>query len=120
MPESLSNRVSAYVALGAQPLGMKADHCLQRDAAYLVVFGYRVHNAEATAEDTLADAVDAFVTQFYSDRQTGQGLFASATTEVESGELDLTLAGGPEYQISAGQEFRTFPIMVTATQRQNI
>lgn len=118
-PESLSNRVSAYVALGAQPQGQKAGGLLERNGEMLVVFGYRVKGAEATAEETLADFIDAFTTQFYADRKNGAGLFDSATTQVQTGELDMTLARSPEYMALAGQEYRLFPIIVTATQRAN-
>jgi hypothetical protein len=117
VPESLANTVSVYVALAGQPLiPDKATQLLHRDAQFLVVFGYRVQGAEATAENVIADAIDAFVSQFYADRSSGAGLFAAATTDVISGDLDLTLAASPEYQISAGQEYRRYPLLVSAGQ----
>ncbi len=119
-PESMTNTVSAYVALGGQPIRAdRATQLLERQTQFLVVFGYRVKGAEATAENVLSDIVDAFVARFYTDRASGAGLFASAATDVETGELDLTLSSSPEYQVSAGQEYRRYPLLVSATQLAN-
>jgi hypothetical protein len=116
-PESMSNRVSAYVALGGHSIESDEFRELERQQRYLVVFGYRVQNAEATAEDTIADAVDAFEMAFFSARAAGTGLFATATTQVEDGALDVAGADSPEYAAYAGQEFRLYPLVVTVVQR---
>lgn len=119
VPEGFGRTVNAYVAVGPQTPIDKAGGLLQRETTFFVGLGYEVAQAEATAEDTLADMLDAFLTQFYADRKNSAGLFAKATTHVESGELDLSLAGTPQYQVMAGQEFRVFPILVRVTQQAN-
>jgi len=119
VPESLSNRVSAYVTVSGQRIIDKASGLLQREADYFIEIGYRVQGAEATAETTVAAALDDFVADFYAARKNGTGLFLEATTQVKSGSLDLSLASSPEYRILAGQEYRLQPIVVTVVQYAN-
>lgn len=119
-PESFSTRVSAYVTVAGQRIIDKAGGLLQREADYFCAFGYRVAGAEATAETTLAAAVDSFVAAFYAARAARTGLFAVATTQVLSGTLDLSLASAPEYRTVAGQEYRILPFLVTVTQQATI
>jgi hypothetical protein len=118
VPESFDHIFSAYVAMGGQPLITdKATQLVQRETQFLVVFAHKVKGNETPAENTIADALDVFVTQFLYDRANGVGLFARDITDVLSGDLDVTLAATPEYQISAGQEVRRYPLLVSATQR---
>lgn len=116
-PESLPTRVSAYVTLGGHTIDSDEFHGLERVARYLVVFGYRVMGAESTAEATIAAAVDAFEVAFFAARLAGTGLFATATTQVEDGGLDVSGADSPEYAVYAGQEYRLYPLLVTVSQR---
>lgn len=113
-PESLSKRVSAYVAVVGQQVSDKPAGVLRREARYFVGLGYRVSGAEATAETDLATFLDAFLTAFYADRETR--LNGTCT----NCWLDLSLADDPQYQVTAGQEFRLYPFIVIAVQQQNV
>lgn len=116
-PDAAGTKVSAYVTLGAQPVVNEASGgLLKRETRCFVGFAYRVAGADAadvaTAETTLAAAVDAFIRAFYADRSLG-GV-------VESAALDLSVADQPEYRITAGKEYRIYPLFVTTTQRETI
>lgn len=114
-PESWSNVVTVYAAVGAQRIIDKTSGGnLQRQSDVYVEFGYRVAGAEATAEDTLADYLDSFITGFYTDRKT------HFTGVAESGWLDLSLAGSPDYVRVAGKETRTYPLIATAVQQVTV
>lgn len=117
VPESLSNTVDAYITVGGHTIDSEEFGENRRDTHFWVVFGYRVHGAEATAEDTLADYIDAFEAAFFTARHGGTGLFDHATTGVEDGLLDASVADSGDYLAFAGQEFRTWPYLVTVVQR---
>jgi len=104
-----AGRLCAYVGLAGQSVSRPTlRKRLERRANYFVGLVYRVAEAEAKAEQTLAAVLDALVMAFYADTTLG-GTAADAT-------LDLTLADRPEYADLVGQEYRTFPVMVTVTQ----
>lgn len=110
VPESVDNRLCAYVALAGQRVGRPTLRVMERKANYFVGLVYRVQGAEATAETTLAETLDALVLALDADRTLGG-------TAVNI-ELDLSLADRPEYRDLAGQEYRNYPVMVTVTQHQ--
>jgi hypothetical protein len=112
-PESLSKRVSAYVAVGGntQPISDRITGVLSDERAWFVGFGYRVADAERDAELALAAFVDAFARAFYANRTLG-GLIQS------NPRLDFSLTRDPRYEVRAGQEFRVLPVLVIGTQRE--
>lgn len=121
-PESFGNQVTGYVTVGADRPGDKSvsGPVLERWHDYFCAFGYGVEGAEQTAELVMARAIDRLVKRFYVDRQAGAGLFVTATTQVSSGELDLSLGNSPEYQVWAGAEQRVYPFLVGVRQRANV
>lgn len=108
VPESIGQRVYAFITAGGAVTGRKAAGVMYRDQRYRVVFVYRLDGAEATAEATLMALVDAFLAALHAD------LTLAATCE--GIEIDAGLADAPEYQIRAGKEFREWPLVVTARQ----
>lgn len=108
-PESVGPRVSSYVTMGGQHPGRKATGVVQRETRFLCMFAYRVDGAEATAETTLMNLVDAFFTALFADLTLGG--------TVMSLEADSQAADEPEYQLRAGKEYREYPVVVTVTQR---
>lgn len=108
VPVTVGPSVSAYVTAAGQPMGRKTSGTTFRDMRFNCTLAYRVDNAEATAETTLMDLLDAFVDAVNADLTIG-GVCKSA-------DVDLTLADTPQYFIRAGKEFREYPILVTLRQ----
>ena len=111
VPENLPKRASAYIALGSQPILLKATGVAQRDARYQVTFGYRVGGAEAAAELTIAGWLDAFLQELLDD------LTLAGTCE--GLDFDTSLADAPGYEKFAGLENRLYPVVVACRQRTN-
>ncbi len=111
VPESLPNRVCAFITMGPQPTTDKNAGLLQCLAQYQVTFAYKVAGAEDAAELALADILDGFKAAFFAARKTNGVL--------KGMQLDLTLANAPQYLAVAGQEFRQYPVAVTAKQEAN-
>lgn len=108
VPVTASKRVTAFVVAAGQVVTRKTTGTTARDARYNCTLAYRVDGAEVTAETTLMDLVDAFITALEADQTLG-GVCKSL-------EIDLTLADTPEYFIRAGKEFREYPVIVTLRQ----
>ena len=111
VPQSLGNAVCAYITLGGQRPFDKAGGLRQREMQYRVVFAYRVAGDVATAEETIADLLDALETALYADRTLGG--------TVESLEADFSAASEPRYVATAGMEFREYPVAVIVKQSRN-
>jgi len=111
VPQSLSYRVSAYITIGGQQPKDTAGGLRSRWANYRITFAYRVGGAEDTAEEAIADLLDALETALYQDRTLGG--------TVESLEADWSAADDPRYAPVAGSEFREYPVMVSVKQSRN-
>jgi hypothetical protein len=110
VPESLSGRVGAYVALGGSDAVDEATNLLQRRLRYFVAFAYAVEGHEETAEAAVAGFVDGFQTALLQERATRMGGL------VDSVEWNFALGDSPEYQPIAEREYRVLPVVVTVTQ----
>lgn len=110
-PESVGPRLAAYVAAASQTIADKATNVLQREQRYFIGLTYAVEGSEGTAEEALADALDALITAVYNDRTLAGAVYDA--------RLDFALADQPTYQVAAGLEVRVYPVMVICTQRQN-
>lgn len=109
VPESFPSRVSAYVAVGVPNVERESfGGEIRMDAFYYVGLGYAIEGAEETAEDDLADTLDAFVRAIEADPSVG-GVFA---------ELNYGPAGQAEYVTSVGQEFRHVRFVLEGQQRE--
>lgn len=103
IPESLANRVTAAVTVGDQRPSDKAAGYHETEVSFFIEFAYRVQGAEATAEDTIADWVDALKEAWLADRRLG-GV-------VRTSELDFSLTREPLYRGIAGKEHRIYPVI---------
>lgn len=113
VPESLGNQVVAYLTVGAQTMaGIRAGGHQTWEQRFRVTFGYRVAGAEPTAERKVAQFIDALRKSIMDDRKMGGA--------VDSAEVDLSLADGPEYESAAAQEFRRYPVVVVTRQSETI
>lgn len=108
VPESIGRRVYGIVTAAGQSIVSKTTGTLRRSARYNCTLVYRVDGSEATAEEALMDALDAFLTALYADRTLG-GRCKDLT-------IDASLADTPEYQLRAGKEYREYPVIVTVMQ----
>jgi hypothetical protein len=108
-PQSVGPRVSAWVSLGGHQMMRKATGITQRETRVMVMFCYRIDDAEDTAETTLAGLVDDFMAAVHDDLTLG-GAVVDARTESPA-------ADEPDYQLRAGKEYREYPVIVVATQR---
>lgn len=111
VPESLSHAVCAYVTLGGQRPYDKASRLRARDMTYRITLAYRVRGDEGSAEDAIADLLDALEDALYADRTLGG--------TVESLEANFSAADDPRYVPVAGQEYREYPVLVTVKQQRN-
>jgi hypothetical protein len=111
VPESLASKLSAYVYFRKYPPTNKTNDLLQRKVDYYILFGYRVSNDEAGAEFALGDVLDAFDSAFYALRAGGLNGKVADCGEAQIGERE-------EYEVYAGQEFRSHPVRIETTQYQ--
>lgn len=112
-PTSLDKRLSAYVACAGQvPIRKATDGLLQRRARYLVVLGYRTGGDAAAAELALPAVIDALTRALAADPTLG-GTAEDATLDASGGD-------SIEYRPYAGQEFRQYPLVIEATQRETV
>jgi hypothetical protein len=111
VPESFPSRVSAYVAVGVPNVEREAfGGQIRVDATYYVGLGYATEGAEETAENDLADALDAFVRAIEANPSVG-GVFA---------EVDYGPAAPAEYATVVGQEFRHVRFVLVGQMRENV
>ena len=108
VPQSIGERVCAYITLGGQRTVDKAAGLRQREMQYRIVLVYRVGGDVESAEETIADLLDALEAALYADRTLGG--------TVESLEADFSAASDPRYVATAGLEFREYPIVVIVKQ----
>jgi len=110
-PLSFANGVAAYVTSGGSTVRPKLiGRVDERELRVRVVFSCRVGTDPAAAEATLNGLVDDFARAVGADPSLGGTVSRSA--------LDAALADAPEYALVAGPEFRVYPMVVTAYQRQ--
>jgi hypothetical protein len=104
IPESIAEKVTASVSVGSRHPNDRMTGYHETQVNFFVEFAYRVKGAEANAEDTLADWLDAFEEAWLIDRTLG--------ATVRESKLDFSLAAEPTYRPTAGVEFRVYPVVV--------
>lgn len=107
-PKNIDAKVSAFLNLTGQTFTDKAVGVVQRTTYFYIGWAYRVADAQDNAELVLAAWVDSFASQFYANRKL-QGT-------VDTADLDFSIAMQPQYQMTAGREFRIYPCLVIAKQ----
>lgn len=116
-PLTLPYAVSAFISVGAHPVAdFATSGRLDRSGEFWITFGYRIGDASATAEDTLADVLDEFMRRFFDERKDATPLGGT----VEDMELDMSPASAAEYRPMGGQEFRLYPVIVRVRQTHTV
>jgi len=108
VPESASTRLSAYVTVGSQSPERKTSATVVRWTRYMVLLAYRVDNNEQSAEQALAAAVEGIQAAIQNDLTLG--------SVAADAEIDLGLADDPQYRMTAGREYREYPIIIALKQ----
>ncbi len=112
VPDSIEAGAVAYVALLGQNVPMKVQGVIRRAARIMVTLAYRVIGAEANAEAKLAANIDEIILAYFADRTLGG--------TCQNSEIDLSIPDAPDYRALAGQEYRMYPIVITAFQDHTV
>lgn len=123
-PESLTNRISAWVTVGdpgeitAREVGV-----YELDVNLIAWFGYVVEGSEQAAEAMLADYITELVRRMIRNRmETVTGNSVTVTRNLNGSVARMGLpqaaAGIADYTLFAGQETRTYPLGVRVIQRE--
>lgn len=124
-PESLSNRISAWVTIGDPgEIRPMTTGVYDLDVNLVVWFGYTVEGSEAAAEAQLADYVSGLVRALIQNRKgtvTGNAVTVTMNLNgtVDRMSLPQAAAGISDYTMMAGQETRTYPLGIRVVQREN-
>lgn len=113
VPESFPAAISAYVAVGLPTVERwAAGGMVHVKNLYFVGFGYAIGGAEETAEDNLADTIDAFIRAVEADPSVG-GVFKQILWVAQGQAV-------PEYQPVVGQEHRVVQFVLEGQQDETI
>lgn len=111
VPESIPNRVVAYVSAGGFETRVKNVGGISTVVLrYRVTFAYRVMGAEDDAETTMLGAALAYAAALEDDRTLGGTCNAA--------DLDASVADAPPYVLVAGDEYRLYPTVVSVTMQR--
>jgi hypothetical protein len=122
-PESLSNRIQAWVTLGDPGvIEMERAGGVYRMPFTLVAWmGYVVEGAESAAEAQLGDYVTDLTRRLMQNRKNAvDGVAVNLNGSVDMLGLPHAAAGSADYTMMAGSETRTYPLGVEVVQRENI
>mgnify|MGYP000712233498 FL=1 len=121
-PESLTNRICAWVTIGDPgDIGTPAPPVYELPISLVVWMGYVVEGSEGAAEAQLADWVTELTRRLIRNRQeTVDGVTRNLNGSVDRLGLPQPAAGAADYTLFAGQEARTYPLGVRVVQRETI
>lgn len=129
-PESLTNRIEAWITVGDPGgIGTAGDTTTTNtpvvqgvydlDINLLLWFGYAVEGAESAAEAQLADWLTEITRRLIQNRMgTVDGVTRNLNGSVDRMGLPQASAGISDYTLMAGAEVRTFPIAIRIVQRE--
>jgi hypothetical protein len=109
IPEAPGARVSVSASLADRELAYKTTSQPELRANFWIEFAYDVETAEAAAEDTLANWVDALGDAWLADRDATGGTMGGL---VRTWELDFSYQNDPRYRSTAGSELRVAPVVI--------
>ena len=122
-PESLSNRISAWVTIGDPDVieSVRFAGICDLSINLIAWFGYTVEGAESAAEAQLADYISDLTRRLMRNRSgTVDGVTRNLNGSVEELKLPQAAAGGADYTLMAGAEQRTYPLGIRVIQRESI
>lgn len=114
VPEAFGPSVSAFIAMAPIDFRDVAAGLTEIEVTFYILLGYKVSTAEATAERKLINGVADLIPKFLEARETDFG------GTLVSSSINLSLAGQPEYEIFAAQEYRRYPILIKGCLQQAI
>jgi hypothetical protein len=129
-PESLTNRIEAWITVGDPGgIGTSGDTTTSNtpavqgvyelDVNLLLWYGYAVEGAESAAEAQLADWLTGITRALILNRMGTVGTVTrNLNGTVDRMGLPQASAGISDYTMMAGSEVRTFPIGVRIIQRE--
>jgi hypothetical protein len=122
-PESLSNRIEAWVTLGDPGIieMERAGGVYRLPITLIVWMGYVVEGAESAAEAQLGDYVTDLTRRLMQNRKNAvDGVTVNLNGSVDMLGLPHAAAGASDYTMMAGSETRTYPLGVEVVQRETI
>ena len=129
-PESLTNRIEAWITVGDPGgIGTAGDTTTTNtpvvqgvydlDINLILWFGYSVEGAESAAEAQLADWLSSITRALIQNRMGTVGAVTrNLNGSVDRMGLPTAAAGISDYTLMAGAEVRTFPIGIRIVQRE--
>jgi len=106
VPESFGPSVAAFVAMSPITFRDVAGGLAEIEVTFYILFGYKVSGAEAEAERKLMRGIADLMPKFLTARANDFG------GTLENATINLELAGQPEYEIFAAQEYRRYPVLI--------
>jgi hypothetical protein len=121
-PESLSQRISAWVTVGDPgDVGPREIGVYELPVFLIVWFGYVVGGSETAAEAQLGDYITELTRRVIQNRSdTVDGVTRNLNGSVDRMGLPQAAAGISEYAAFAGEEARVYPLGVRVIQRENL
>jgi hypothetical protein len=121
-PESLSNRISAWVVVGDPgEIGSRVQGVYELDLSLIVFFAYVVEGQESASEAQLGDYITELVRRLIKNRAGAvDGVSRNLNGSVDILGLPQAAAGPADYAVYAGAEGRTYPVGVRVVQRENL
>jgi hypothetical protein len=128
-PESLSNRIAAWITIG-DPGGIGSSGeptagtwavqgIADLDINLIIWMGYVVEGSEQAAEAQLADYVSELTRRLIQNRMGTVGTVTrNLNGTVDRLGLPQAAAGISDYTMMAGSETRTYPLGIRVTQRE--
>lgn len=114
VPDAFGPSITAFVAITSQELTDEATELLKVRCTFYIVLGYKTRTDQAAAEVILINGITDLIRKFFAARKTDfDGV-------VENSIIDMKLAGQPEYEVMAGQEYRRYPLVIHIEQSENI
>lgn len=112
VPDAFGPSVSAFVAMAPIDFSTIATGLSEVEVTFYVLLGYKVSGAEAEAERKLIRGVAALIPKFLDART------SDFDGTMNDSKIDLSLAGQPEYELFAAQEYRRYPILIKGCLQQ--
>ena len=121
-PESLTNRIEAWITVGDPgEIAPMVQGVYDLDLSLICWLGYVVEGSESAAEAQLADWLTEITRRLIQNRmETVDGVTRNLNGSVERMGLPQAAAGVADYTNMAGAEVRTFPIGIRIVQRENL
>jgi hypothetical protein len=113
VPTAFGPSVAAFIAMAPIDFRDIATSLTEIEITFYVLIGYKVSDTPGPAERKLINGIADLLPKFMEARETDFG------GTLESATINLSLAGQPEYEIFAAQEYRRYPVLIKGTLQQS-